>query len=204
MNSAVNEFRKDFKIFSAPENKDLVYLDSAATTQRPDCVIEAVSDFYRTSNANPLRGLYSLSIKATDLYENSRKTVADFINAPDSSCLIFTRNTTESLNLVAYSYGMNSVNEGDEIVVSCMEHHSNILPWQMVCRAKKAKLVWLESSDDGVISKEEYEGKINSRTKIVAIAQVSNVFGITNPVSDIAAFAHRVGCLLYTSDAADE
>lgn len=193
MNSAVNEFRKDFKIFSAPENKDLVYLDSAATTQRPDCVIEAVSDFYRTSNANPLRGLYSLSIKATDLYENSRKTVADFINAPDSSCLIFTRNTTESLNLVAYSYGMNSVNEGDEIVVSCMEHHSNILPWQMVCRAKKAKLVWLESSDDGVISKEEYEGKINSRTKIVAIAQVSNVFGITNPVSDIAAFAHRVG-----------
>ena len=187
MNSAVNEFRKDFKIFSAPENKDLVYLDSAATTQRPDCVIEAVSDFYRTSNANPLRGLYSLSIKATDLYENSRKTVADFINAPDSSCLIFTRNTTESLNLVAYSYGMNSVNEGDEIVVSCMEHHSNILPWQMVCRAKKAKLVWLESSDDGVISKEEYEGKINSRTKIVAIAQVSNVFGITNPVSDIAA-----------------
>lgn len=113
MNSAVNEFRKDFKIFSAPENKDLVYLDSAATTQRPDCVIEAVSDFYRTSNANPLRGLYSLSIKATDLYENSRKTVADFINAPDSSCLIFTRNTTESLNLVAYSYGMNSVNGGD-------------------------------------------------------------------------------------------
>src|SRR5574344_860519 len=186
-------YKKDFPLLAAPQNKDIIYFDNAATTQRPQCVIDAIADFYKTANANPLRGLYGLSVKATDLYEASRHTVAQFINASLDTEIIFTRNTTESINLVAYSYGLSNVHEGDEIVISIMEHHSNMLPWQMVCREKKAKLVFMEAGSDGVISKEEYESKITEKTKLVAIAQVSNVFGITNPVKEIAAFAHTVG-----------
>ena len=185
-------YRKDFNIFKAPLNEGVIYLDNAATTQRPQCVIDAIANFYNNDNANPLRGLYGLSVRATDDYENSRGVVADFIKAADASQIIFTRNASESLNLVAFTYGMQFINEGDEIVISCMEHHSNILPWQMVCREKKAKLVWLECGDDAVISKEEYESKITSKTKIVSIAHVSNVFGITNPVKEIAQYAHKI------------
>ncbi|MFA6938578.1 MAG: cysteine desulfurase, partial [Treponema sp.] len=136
---------------------------------------------------------YGLSVKATEMYEESRHTVAQFINAKEDGEIIFTRNATESLNLIAYTYGLANVNEGDEIVISIMEHHSNMLPWQMVCSQKKAKLIYLEAGTDGIISKEEYESKITSKTKIVAIAQVSNVFGITNPVKEIASYAHKVG-----------
>ena len=186
-------YKKDFPLLAAPQNKDIIYFDNAATTQRPQCVIDAIADFYKTANANPLRGLYGLSVKATDLYEASRHTVAQFINASLDTEIIFTRNTTESINLVAYSYGLSNVHEGDEIVISLMEHHSNMLPWQMVCREKKAKLVFLEAGSDGVISKSEYESKITAKTKIVAIAHVSNVFGITNPVKEIASYAHKVG-----------
>lgn len=186
-------YKKDFPLLAAPQNKDIIYFDNAATTQRPQCVIDAIADFYKTANANPLRGLYGLSVKATDLYEASRHTVAQFINASLDTEIIFTRNTTESINLVAYSYGLSNVHEGDEIVISIMEHHSNMLPWQMVCREKKAKLVFLEAGSDGVISKSEYESKITAKTKIVAIAHVSNVFGITNPVKEIASYAHKVG-----------
>ncbi|MBP5464156.1 MAG: aminotransferase class V-fold PLP-dependent enzyme, partial [Treponema sp.] len=189
--------RNDFKIFAQPEEnaatKDLIYFDNAATTQRPECVISAIADFYRYSNANPLRGLYSLSIKATDMYEASRHTVAAFLNAAEDAEIIFTRNASESLNLVAYSWGMSNVQEGDEIVVSCMEHHSNLLPWQMVARAKGANLVFLECGDDGVIHAAEWQQKITARTKLVAITQVSNVFGITNPVKEIARYSHTVG-----------
>ncbi len=186
-------YRKDFKIFQQKENEGVIYFDSAATSQRPECVIEAVADFYRRNNANPLRGLYGLSVRATDDYENAREAVAKFINANKASEIVFTRNTSESLNLVAYSYGMENVSEGDEIVISCMEHHSNILPWQMVASAKKARLVWLECDESGIISRAEYESKINSKTKIVSIAHVSNVLGITNPVREIADYAHKVG-----------
>lgn len=189
----VNAIRKDFPIFSAKENEGLIYFDSAATAQRPECVIEAISDFYRKDNANPLRGLYGLSVRATDAYENARAKVASFMNAAKPSEIIFTRNTSESINLVAYTFALDNVKEGDEIVVSCMEHHSNILPWQMVAKRTGAKLVWLECDDQGIISKEEYESKINANTKIVAIAHVSNVFGITNPVKEIASFAHKTG-----------
>ena len=197
MNSTLNkELRKDFPIFSASENEGLVYFDSAATSQRPQCVIDAVSDFYKKNNANPLRGLYDLSQRATDDYENARATVAKFINAKQSEEIIFTRNATESLNLIAYTYGMQNVNEGDEIVVSIMEHHSNILPWQMVCNAKKAKLVWLEcDKNTGIIPESEYS-KINSKTKIVAITYVSNVLGTTNPVKQIAEIAHKNNAIL--------
>ncbi|MGN0728935.1 aminotransferase class V-fold PLP-dependent enzyme [Treponema sp.] len=190
---SAEEVRRDFKIFSRPENAGLVYLDNAATTHRPDCVLQAESDFYQKDNANPLRGLYALSIRATDDYENSREVVAKFLNAAFSSEIIFTRNASESLNLVAYTLGLSEVQEGDEIVVSCMEHHSNILPWQMVCSARGAKLVWLECDDSGEISEQEIKDKINSRTKIVAVTHVSNVFGITNPVELIASYAHTVG-----------
>ena len=188
-----SDFRKDFDLFCNDEYKGLIYFDNAATTQRPRQVLEAVNDFYKYNNANPLRGLYGLSVRATDLYEQSRATVASYINASRAEEIIFTRNASESLNFLAYTYGMQNVEEGDEIVISCMEHHSNILPWQMVCKAKKAKLVWLECDDNAVISKEEYQSKITSKTKIVSIAHVSNVFGITNPVKEIAEYAHKVG-----------
>lgn len=190
---AVLEYRKDFKIFDDPLNAGLVYLDTAATSQRPECVVQALSDFYRKDNANPLRGLYALSVRATDDYEMARATVGKFINSKSSQEIIFTRNTSESLNLVAYSYGLANVQEGDEIVISAMEHHSNILPWQMVCQQKKASLVWLECDESGVITETEWKSKIGSKTKIVSIAQVSNVFGITNPVKQIAEYAHKVG-----------
>ena len=190
---AVLEYRKDFKIFDDPLNAGLVYLDTAATSQRPECVVQALSDFYRKDNANPLRGLYALSVRATDDYEMARATVGKFINSKSSQEIIFTRNTSESLNLVAYSYGLENVQEGDEIVISAMEHHSNILPWQMVCQQKKASLVWLECDESGVIPETEWKSKIGSKTKIVSIAQVSNVFGITNPVKQIAEYAHKVG-----------
>lgn len=190
---AVLEYRKDFKIFDDPLNAGLVYLDTAATSQRPECVVQALSDFYRKDNANPLRGLYALSVRATDDYEMARATVGKFINSKSSQEIIFTRNTSESLNLVAYSCGLANVQEGDEIVISAMEHHSNILPWQMVCQQKKASLVWLECDESGVIPETEWKSKIGSKTKIVSIAQVSNVFGITNPVKQIAEYAHKVG-----------
>ena len=184
--------KKDFPLLSGGATKDLIYFDNAATTQRPSCVIDAVKNFYETANANPLRGLYALSIKATDMYEDSRRTVADFLNAKSNE-IIFTRNASESLNLVAYTYGLANVGPGDEIVVSCMEHHSNLLPWQMVCETKGATLVFLESDLDGTISEEEWKSKIGPKTKIVSITHVSNVLGVTNPVRRIADYAHSVG-----------
>ena len=187
-----DKIRKDFPLLSSEENRKLIYFDNAATTQRPSCVLDAVAGFYKSANANPLRGLYKLSVKATDVYEESRKTTADFLNAEYNE-IIFTRNASESLNLVAYTYGLSNVEAGDEIVISSMEHHSNILPWQMVARTKGAKLVFLEADDEGIITEEEWKSKIGSRTKIVSITHVSNVLGITNPVKEIARYAHSVG-----------
>lgn len=198
---SINEIRKDFPIFSVKENEGLVYFDSAATSQRPQCVIDAVADFYKRNNANPLRGLYDLSQRATDDYESSRAAVAKFINAKRTEEIIFTRNASESLNLIAYTYGMQNINEGDEIVVSIMEHHSNILPWQMVCNAKKAKLVWLEcDKETGIIPESEYS-KITNKTKIVAITYVSNVLGTQNPVKQIAEIAHKNGAVIVVDGA---
>lgn len=194
------DFRSDFPIFSAPENKDLIYFDNAATTQRPRQVIDAIKNFYEKSNANPLRGLYGLSSQATELYENARGTVASFINAAAEE-IIFTRNASESLNLVAYTWGMQNVREGDEIAVTVMEHHSNILPWQMVCAAKNAKLVFLDCDKaTGEIPLSELN-KINERTKLVAVTYVSNVLGITNPVKEIAQAAHKNGAVVVVDGA---
>ena len=194
------DFRSDFPIFNAPENKDLIYFDNAATTQRPRQVIDAVRNFYEKSNANPLRGLYGLSSQATELYENARGTVASFINAAAEE-IIFTRNASESLNLVAYTWGMQNMREGDEIAVTVMEHHSNILPWQMVCAAKNAKLMFLDcDTETGEIPLSELN-KINKRTKLVAVTYVSNVLGITNPVKEIAEAAHKNGAVVVVDGA---
>ena len=171
------------------------YLDNAATSQKPYCVIKAVEDFYKHSNANPLRGLYELSVNATDRYENAREAVAKFIHAGESAEIIFTRNTTESLNLIAYSYGLSNLREGDEIVVSITEHHSNILPWQMVARSTGAKLSYLECEQDGRITDEAIEKTITEKTRLVAVGEVSNVTGRRNPVEKIIEKAHSVGAV---------
>ncbi|MCQ2589806.1 MAG: SufS family cysteine desulfurase [Treponema sp.] len=204
----MNKFRKDFPFFkaidehSSKENNGLIYFDTAATAQRPYLVLDAMSHFYATANANPLRGLYSLSERATYAYEDARATVAKFINAEDPSQIIFTRNTTESLNLVAYSYGMSTVKEGDEICISIMEHHSNIIPWQMVCKSTGAKLVFMEcDKETGIISSEEIKNKINSRTKIVSCVHVSNVLGVTNPIKEMSKRAHEVGAVMIVDGA---
>ncbi len=192
------ECREDFDILRSGE---YVYFDNAATSQRPRQVLDAVSEFYKTTNANPLRGLYDWSMGATECYEGARKTVAAFIGAKAPEEIIFTRNTTESINLVAYSYGLDNVKEGDEIVITVMEHHSNMLPWQMVARKNKAKLIYLEPDEEGVISKQEYMGKITDKTKIVAIGHVSNVMGITNPVKEITEYAHSKGAVVVVDGA---
>ncbi|MGI5097580.1 SufS family cysteine desulfurase [Treponema socranskii] len=198
----MNDFRSDFPFFSNEKNKGLIYFDNAATTQRPHQVIDAIRHFYEENNANPLRGIYDLSVRATAAYENARHTVARFINAEEDCEVIFTRNASESLNLVAYTYGMANIREGDEIAVSIMEHHSNILPWQMVTKAKGAKLVYLECDrESGVISDEEIAAKIGSRTKIVAVAHVSNVLGITNDIEKIAKAAHKAGAVVVVDGA---
>ncbi|AOZ95084.1 cysteine desulfurase / selenocysteine lyase [Butyrivibrio hungatei DSM 14810] len=196
--SNLGDFRKDFDQLNSG---DYVYFDNAATSQRPRQVLEAVSNFYKTANANPLRGLYDWSMAATDAYENSRAVVADFIGASRAEEIIFTRNTTESLNLVAYSYGLENVHEGDEIVISVMEHHSNMLPWQMVAKKNNAKLVFMEPLEDGTITEQEYKSKITDKTKIVAIGHVSNVMGVTNPVKEIAEYAHSKGAIVVVDGA---
>ncbi len=193
-----NPFRKDFAIL---QGSDVVYFDNAATTQRPQCVMDAMDRFNATCNANPLRGLYGWSIEATDAYEKARGAAAALIGAAQAAEIIFTRNTTESLNLVAYSYGLSHLREGDEIVITVMEHHSNILPWQMVCRQTGARLVYLEPSLDGTLSEEELRRKITPRAKIVSMGYVSNVLGVTNPVKLAAQLAHENGAVFVVDGA---
>ena len=182
-------FRQDFPILNDEANP-VVYLDSAATTQKPLSVIKSLENYYTSQNANPLRGLYKLSATATSEYEQARHSVAQFINANEDCEIIFTRNTTESLNLIAYTYGMENIQEGDEIVISILEHHSNILPWQMI-----AKLKYMYINDEGIISDEEIQTKITPKTKIVSITQVSNVLGIATPLKAIIKKAHEVGAI---------
>lgn len=193
-----NPYRRDFPIF---DGSDVVYFDNAATTQRPAMVLDAMKRFNDSCNANPLRGLYRWSMQATEAYENARRAAAELIGADDYKEVIFTRNTTESLNLVAYSYGISQLHEGDEIVITVMEHHSNILPWQMVSRATGAKLIYMEPERDGTLTDVEIEAKITDRAKIVSVAQVSNVMGVTNPIRRIADCAHRHGAVMVVDGA---
>ena len=186
-------YRDDFPLLNS---LDIAYLDNAATAQRPQCVLDAVTEFYKSKNANPLRGLYPLSISATESYESARDTVRDFLNAKSSSEIIFTRNTTEGLNLVAYSYGLSNVKAGDEVLVSIMEHHSNLLPWQMVCRRTGAALKFMECEPDGTLDLNKVASLITPKTKIVACTHVSNVLGRVNPIREIAELAHRAGAVM--------
>ena len=189
----VLKYRNDFPIFS---QSNVAYLDNAATAQRPVQVINAVNDFYETRNANPLRGLYKLGVDATEAYEGARERVRRFLNAPCAADIVFTRNATESINLVAYSYGLNFIKPGQEIVVTIAEHHSNILPWQMVARQTGATLKYLECDKTGAYSDETLEAAITDKTALVAMAQISNVFGRENPIKKVAALAHKHGAVL--------
>ena len=187
------DYRQDFPLL---RENPIVYLDSAATAQRPDVVIEAEMEFYRKYNANPLRGLYSLGIEATDRYEEARECVAKFIHAASAKEIIFTRNATESLNLVAYSYGLSHLREGDEIVVSILEHHSNQLPWRMVAEKTGAVVKYLECDRQGHISDADLQAAFSEKTKLVAVTQVSNVIGIRTPINKIVALARKSGAVV--------
>ena len=193
-----NAYRKDFPLLMA---QDIAYLDNAATAQRPQCVLDAVKRFYCEQNANPLRGLYPLSVAATDAYENARAAVRRFLNAGSTSEIVFTRNTTEGLNLVAYSYGLSHIRAGDEVVVSILEHHSDLLPWQMVCRQTGAALKFLECEPDGSLDLNRAEAVITDKTKLVAVTHVSNVIGRVNPIRQLADIAHRHGAVIVVDGA---
>lgn len=189
----MRDFKADFPIFAQDKT---VYIDNAATAQRPACVLDAERNFYLTHNANPLRGLYALSVAATEDVEAAREAVRAFIGARHAEEIIFTRNTTESLNLVAYSYGCSQIHAGDEVLVSITEHHSDLLPWQAVCRETGAALRYIECEPDGSIDLDKVEKLITDKTKLVAVTQVSNVLGRVNPIREIADMAHRVGAVL--------
>ena len=184
------EIKKDFPIF---KNKDITYLDSGATTQKPQYVIDKISEFYENTNANPHRGAYSLSLEATEVYENTRNKIAEFINAKHSEEIIFSKNASESLNLVAYSYGLDNLKKDDEVVLSIMEHHSNLVPWQMVTKKTGSILKYMYINEEYEISSEEVKNKITDKTKIVAITHVSNVLGTINNIKDIIKYAHKKG-----------
>lgn len=184
------DYKKDFPLL---RDNQLVYLDNAATAQRLAKVLLAEQEFYEKYNANPLRGLYSLGLAATEQYESAREKVRDFIHAKSEREIIFTRNTTESINLVAYSYGLSNLKTGDEILVTIMEHHSNLLPWQMVAEKTGAKLVYLDCEQDGSLTDEAISNAIGEKTKFAAIGLVSNVLGRRNPVEKIIKMVHEKG-----------
>ncbi len=186
----VDEVRKDFPILSREvDGKPLVYFDNAATSQKPQSVINAISDYYSNYNANIHRGVYSISIKASEAYENAKIKVKEFINASSEREIIFTRGTTEAINLITYSYGLENVNEGDEIIISEMEHHANIVPWQVLCEKKKAALKVIPVNDSGELLIDEYKKLLSDKTKIVAIGHISNSLGTINPVKEIIRLA---------------
>lgn len=187
------DFKSDFPIF---QNRDITYLDSGATTQKPSYVIEKIEEFYKNMNANPHRGAYGLSIEATTAYEETRKKIADFIGAKSPEEIIFSKNASESLNLIAYSYGLNNLKGNDEVVLSIMEHHSNLVPWQYVTKKTNSILKYMYINDEFELSKEEIESKITSNTKIVAITHVSNVLGTINNVKEIIKYAHKKGAIV--------
>ena len=185
--------KKDFPILN---NKQITYLDSGATTQKPEQVINAIEEYYKTANANVHRGAYALSVEATSQYEEAREKVAKFINSPSAEQVIFSKNATESLNLIAYSYGMENLKKDDEIVLSIMEHHSNLVPWQKVAKTTDAKLNYMYINDEFEISDEEIENKITDKVKIVGITHVSNVLGTINNIQKIIKQAHKKGAIV--------
>ncbi len=198
----VQAIREQFPILNQEVNgHPLVYLDSSATSQKPIQVIEAVDSYYRLHNSNVHRGVHTLGSRATDLYEGAREKVKNFINAKTSTEIIFNRGTTTALNIVAQSYGLANVSEGDEIVITPMEHHSNIIPWQQVAKVKGATLKYIPLQEDGTISLDDVRNIVTTNTKIVAVAHVSNVLGSINPVKEIATIAHENGAVIVVDGA---
>lgn len=196
------DFLKDFPTLNKERNgKRIVYLDSAATTQKPISVINSIKNYYEQSNANPHRGAYELSVLATEAYDEAREKVRKFINAKYREEIIFTKNATESFNLLAMSYGMTYINEGDEIVISIAEHHSNLIPWQQVAKARGAILKYMYTDENGELTEEEVRSKITEKTKIVSITHVSNALGTINTVKEIAEYAHSKGSIVIVDGA---
>jgi len=192
----INAIRKQFPILDVEVNgHPLVYLDSAATSQKPQVVIDAIDDYYARSNSNVHRGVHTLSQQATDIYEVSREKTRAMINAADSREIIYVRGTTEAINLVASTYGRQNVGEGDDVIVSAMEHHSNIVPWQILCEEKGANLKVVPMDENGDLIMEEYDRLLSDRTKIVAIVHLSNALGTINPVKEMFQKAHAVGAV---------
>lgn len=188
----IKNIREDFPILKKLiHGKPLCYLDNAATSQKPQVVVDALNNFYLSQNANVHRGVHHLSEVSTKAFEDARIKIKEFINASSDKEIIFTRGTTEAINLVAYSYGRKNINEGDEIIISHMEHHSNIVPWQILCEEKKAKLKVIPVNENGEIIFEEYEKLITEKTKLVAIVYISNSLGTINPVEKIIQTAHK-------------
>lgn len=193
----ISSIREDFPILKRKiEGHPLVYLDNAATTQKPRQVIDTIRRFYEFHNANIHRGKHTLSEEASELYEKIKEKTANFINAGSWREIVFTRNATEAINLVAYSYGAEFLKEGDEILLTLMEHHANIVPWQMLQEKRGVRLRYINIDNDGLLRMEEFEEKLSERTKLVSVVHVSNVLGAVNPVRDIAEMAHRVGALV--------
>ena len=186
-------FKDEFPIL---QERKISYLDSGATTQKPQCVIDAIESYYKECNANPHRGAYSLSIEATEKYETTREKIAKFINAKNREEIIFSKNATESLNLIAYSYGLDNLKKDDEVVLSIMEHHSNLVPWQYVTKKTNSKLKFMYINKAYELSKEEIESKITDKTKVVGITHVSNVLGTINNVKKIIKYAHKKGAVV--------
>ncbi len=190
----VEAIRRDFPILSREVyGKPLVYLDNGASAQKPQAVLDAIDHAYREEYANVHRGLHFLSNAATDAYEKARETVRRFLNAPSTDEIVFTSNTTSAINLVSYGFGMPRIGEGDEIVLSIMEHHSNIVPWHFIRERQGARLVWVPVDDDGVLHVEEFEKRLTPRTKLVAITQMSNALGTITPIKEIVRIAHARG-----------
>ena len=194
-----DSLKADFPLLA--NNPQIAFLDSAATAQRPACVLDAQRDFYERMNANPLRGLYSLSVAATEAIAKVRKQIAELIGADSANDIVFTRNTSESLNLVAKSFAPCVLNAGDEVAITIMEHHSNLIPWQQACAAAGATLVYLYPDEQGRITDAEIAAKIGPKTKICAVAEVSNVLGVRNPVEALADAVHAQGGYLVVDGA---
>lgn len=187
------QIKKDFPLLA---NNKITYLDSGATAQKPQQVINAIENFYKRANANPHRGAYTLSVEATEIYENTRTKIAKFINAKHREEIIFCKNASEALNLIAYSYGLDNLKEGEEVVLSIMEHHSNLVPWQYATKKTQSNLKYMYINENYELTEEEIKAKITDKTKIVGITHISNVLGTINKVKDIIKYAHKKGAIV--------
>jgi cysteine desulfurase / selenocysteine lyase len=193
----IAEIRNDFPILNSKvRGKELVYLDNGATAQKPSLVIDAINTYYKEYNSNIHRGVHHLSQVATTAYEEAREKLRGFINAPKQEEVIFTKGTTESINIVASCFGRNSLNKGDEVIISAMEHHSNIVPWQMICDEREAVLKVIPINNNGELLMEEYKKLLSDKTKLVAVIHISNTLGTINPVKEIIDLAHQKGALV--------